>query len=106
MIKILIVDDYSGTLETLKYILEGNGYKVNTLKNTHNLYKEIDEFEPDLLMLDLLLAGEDGRLICKNLKTEFAYRDLRILVFSAFPKKVENYESYYADDFIERNLLS
>ena len=89
MSKILIVDDYRGTLETLKYILESNGYKVKTLKNTLNIYREIDEFNPDLLMLDLLLEGEDGRQICKNLKTGFEYRDLRILVFSAFSKRLE-----------------
>ena len=102
MSKILIVDDYSGTLETLKYILESSGYKVKTLKNTLNIYREIDEFNPDLLMLDLLLEGEDGRQICKNLKTGFEYRDLRILVFSAFSKRLENYESYYADEFMEK----
>jgi len=102
MTKILIVDDYSGTLETLKYILESNGYRVRTLNNTQNIYREIDEFNPDLLMLDSVLEGEDERQICKNLRTGFGYRDLRILVFLAFPKKMENYESYYADDFMEK----
>lgn len=102
MTKILIVDDYNGTLETLKYILESNGYIVRTLKNTHSIYREIEDFNPDLLMLDLLLEGEDGRQICKNLKTGFSYQDLRILVFSAHAKRFENCESYYADAFMEK----
>ncbi len=102
MTAILIVDDYNGTLETLKYIPESNGYIVRTLKNTHSIYREIEDFNPDLLMLDLLLEGEDGRQICKNLKTGYSYQDLRILVFSAHSKRFENYESYYADDFMEK----
>lgn len=102
MTKILIVDDYTGTLETLKYILESNGYKVKTLKDTHTIYREIDEFSPDLLMLDLLLKGEDGRQICKKLKSGFGSRDLRILVFSALSKRLENYESYCADECMEK----
>ncbi|MDQ6902936.1 MAG: response regulator [Bacteroidota bacterium] len=102
MMKILIVDDYNGILETLKYILESDGYKVKTLKNTHNIYSEIDEFNPDLLMLDLLAKGHDGKEICKHLKTKFAFRDLKILIVPGHPKKMENYKSYYADDFIEK----
>jgi len=100
--KLLIADDSAPLLEALKYILERNGYEVRTLDNASNIYNEIDEFQPDLLILDIFLGDEDGREICKEIRYTFENTDLRILLFSAFPKHLENYKSYGADDFIEK----
>lgn len=101
MNKLLIVDDYTGTLDTLKFILDSHGYKVKTLRDTENIYKEIDEFKPDLLMLDLFLNGKDGKEICTKLKRNNRYKNLRILLLSAFPPKDANL-AFGADDFIEK----
>jgi DNA-binding response OmpR family regulator len=97
--KLLIADDSVALLEALKYVLGRNGYEVKTLNNADTIYKEIDEFQPDLLILDIFLGDEDGREICEQIRT---ISDLRILLFSAFPKYLENYKSYGADDFIEK----
>jgi DNA-binding response OmpR family regulator len=99
MNKLLIVDDYSGTLDTLKFILNSHGYKVKTLRETHNIYKEIDEYKPDLLMLDVFLDAEG---ICTNLKSNHRYKNLRILLLSAFLSKPEACLSFGADDCIEK----
>ena len=69
MSKLLIVDDSAALLEAMKYILERNGYTVKTLNNASNIYKEIDEFQPDLLILDIFLGDEDCKEICKKLRT-------------------------------------
>jgi DNA-binding response OmpR family regulator len=100
--KLLIVDNSAALLEIMKNILEFTGYTVKTLIRSDNIYKEINEFQPDLLILDTYLAGEDGREICKELRRSVESKHLGVLVYSAFPKTLENYESYYADDFIEK----
>ena len=102
MSKLLIVDDSAALLEVMKNILERNGYIVKTLNNTAGIFNEIREFQPDLLILDIYLAGEDGREICKALKKNDETKHVCILVFSASPKTLEDYKSYYADDFIEK----
>ena len=102
MSKLLIVDDSIALLEVMKNILERNGYTVKTLNRTPGIYKEIIEFQPDLLILDIFLAGEDGREICKELRKNVETKDVCILVFSASPKTLEDYISYSADDFIEK----
>ena len=102
MSKLLIVDDSAALLEVMKNILERNGYTVKTLNRAPDIYKEISEFKPDLLILDIYLAGEDGREICKELRRNVETKDLCILVFSASPKTLEDYNSYRADDFIEK----
>jgi len=102
MSKLLIVDDSTELLEVMKNILERNGYTVKTLIRADDIYREISEFQPDLLILDIYLAGEDGREICKELRKNIETKHLRVLVFSASPKTLEDYKSYYADDFMEK----
>jgi DNA-binding response OmpR family regulator len=102
MSKLLIVDDSVALLEVMKSILERNGYTVKTLNRIPGIYKEISEFQPDLLILDIYLAGEDGREICKEIRKHVETKDVCILVFSASPKTLEDYKNYCADDFIEK----
>jgi DNA-binding response OmpR family regulator len=102
MNKLLILDDSADLLEALKYILEHIGYKVKALASADNIYTEINEFQPDLLILDIFVNGEDGREICKHLRKSGENKDLRILVFSSYTKTLEDYKSYYADGYIEK----
>jgi len=100
--KLLIVDDSVALLEVMKSILERNGYTVKTLNRTPDIYQVINEFQPDLLILDIYLAGEDGREICKEIRKNAETQHVCILVFSASPKTLEDYRNYCADDFIEK----
>lgn len=102
MNKLLILDDSPYLLDALKYILGHIGYLVKTLVSTEDIYTAIDDFQPDLLLLEIFLGGEDGREICKKLRTSGENKDLRILVFSSHTKALEDYKSYYADDYIEK----
>jgi len=102
MLKLLIVDDSAALLEVMKNILERNEYIIKTLSSATNIYTILDEFKPDLLILDIYLAGSDGREICRQIRENPTTNDLCILVFSASPKTLEDYKSYLADDFIEK----
>ena len=102
MDKLLIVDDSADLLEMMKYILERKGYIVKTLMECQNIFHEIFEFKPDLLILDLILAGADGREICKELRKNIETEHLGVLAFSASPKNLIDYKSFYADDFLEK----
>lgn len=102
MSRLLIVDDSDALLEVMKNILERNNYTVNTLNNAKDIYKELDEFQPDLLILDIFLAGKDGREICREIKANVETKHTCILVFSASQVNLKEYKSYGADDFIEK----
>src|SRR5450432_4812434 len=102
MSKLLIVDDSDALLEVMKNILERNKHTVNTLNSAKDIYKEIGKFQPDLLILDIFLAGKDGREICREIKRNVETEHTCILVFSASPAKLKEYKSYGADDFIEK----
>ena len=102
MNKLLIVDDSDALLEAMKAILERYEYTVTILNNATTIFKDLRKFQPDMLIIDIYLAGDDGREICKKIKENAETRQVGILVFSASPKALEDYKSYRADDFIEK----
>ena len=102
MSKLLIVDDSTDLLEAMDLILAQKGYVVKTLRDSKNVNDQIEAFNPDLLILDIFLAGRDGRDICKELRKIIENKYLCIIIFSASPKALEDYQSYGADDFLEK----
>jgi two-component system, OmpR family, response regulator len=66
---ILIVDDDAETRRLLQTYLEKQGYRVTTAADGRALRKALETARPDLIVLDLMLPGEDGFEICRNLRT-------------------------------------
>ncbi|MEO6630981.1 MAG: response regulator, partial [Mucilaginibacter sp.] len=62
--KILIVDDDHDILNVLKDLLEHEGYEVVALDYTDSIINNITKYNPDLVMLDFLLAGVNGGELC------------------------------------------
>ena len=102
MSKIIIVDDSRDLLEVLKFFLEEKGYEVETVTREQDLIEVISSYLPDLIILDIYLAGEDGREICKELRRHQDTRYLCILMFSASTTALINYKEYGADGYIEK----
>jgi len=68
MKKILILDDDPDILEILSLVLVENGYEVRALSCGDTVFDDIKDFQPDLILMDIMLAGLDGRSICKEIK--------------------------------------
>jgi DNA-binding response OmpR family regulator len=66
--KILIIDDDPDILEILSLILVESGYEVRMLSCGDTVFDDIKDFRPDLILMDIMLAGMDGRAICKEIK--------------------------------------
>jgi len=83
MQRILAVDDDKDILEVLEFILEDSGYNVRTLSEGRNLLAEIKNYDPDLILLDVMLGGLDGRELCREIKTNAETRHIPVILFSA-----------------------
>jgi CheY-like chemotaxis protein len=81
--KIWVVDDDESILEVLQIILKIAGYDVQTSLNGESLQHLDDQCLPDLILLDILLSGTDGREICKDLKSRERTRHIPIILLSA-----------------------
>ena len=102
MHKLLIIDDSKDLLEAMAMILSQKGYEVKTIYDSVNIFEEVTAYNPDLVIIDVFLGGKDGREICKDLKNSITNRNLRVMVFSASPKHLEEYSSYGADGYLEK----
>ena len=99
--KILVVDDDEGILEVVQIVLEGEGYRVQTSLNGECLWN-LENDMPDLVLLDVLLSGEDGRMICKRLKSDAKTAHIPIIVLSAHSDASKVADTSGADDFLEK----
>lgn len=101
MKKVLAIDDDHAILEMLTFILEDSDYSVTTSDNG-KVMGIINDFKPDVILLDVLLSGEDGRDIAKKLKTDKSTKKIPLVMLSAHPSASEGAKIAGADDFIEK----
>lgn len=103
MKKILVVDDDKEVLETIEIILEIGGYDVEPLSDASLVFKRISDFEPDLILLDVVLGKIDGRVICSQIKSHDDAKKIPILMMSGLYdlKEVEEMECA-PDDFMQK----
>lgn len=100
--KLLVVDDDEDILEFLKVILVDEGYLVVTTDKDDYLKSLQDDTLPDLILLDLLLSGKDGRQIVKYLKEHERTKHIPVIMFSAHPSARETTMQAGADDFVAK----
>ncbi len=99
--RIMIADDNAGIVEAVKLMLEDEGYAVDTTfsgTEVKNLHGEL----PAVLVLDIWMAGEDGRDICKYLKGQETTKHLPIILFSAHKDLPQIAQEVGADDFLSK----
>jgi DNA-binding response OmpR family regulator len=106
MEKILVIDDDPDVITVLQLLLKKKGYDVATASREEEAYKLVQSFQPNLIVLDVLLSGVDGRTICKKLKADPKSSHIPVIMFSAHPSAQKNMEDFGADDFIPKPFAS
>ena len=105
MKKVLVVDDDPDILEAVQLVLMSDGYNSEAITKGDETYKKIKEYKPDLIILDVLLSGNDGRTICKNLKKAPATKKIPIIFMSALSGQVtKRTVAMQAEDFFTKPL--
>ncbi|MEO8569611.1 MAG: response regulator [Ginsengibacter sp.] len=102
MSRILVVDDDTDILSVMEILLTMKGFEVEVTAKGENTFPKITTFRPDLILLDVLISGHDGRTICKQLKTDEATKHIPVIMFSAHPGAAATIADYGADDFIAK----
>jgi DNA-binding response OmpR family regulator len=102
MKKVLVIDDDRDILEAVQMILDSGGYDSDVTTKGDETYIKIDTYQPDLIILDVLLSGNDGRTICKNLKSDAATKKIPIIMISAHPTAKDSTKECGADSFVAK----
>ncbi|MEO8413443.1 MAG: response regulator [Ginsengibacter sp.] len=99
---ILLIDDNEDILFMMRAMLKLKGYSVSIEENIGNLETSILNLSPDIILMDMLLYGEDGRDICRNLKANEAFSRIPIVMISAHPDAKAECLAAGADYFLEK----
>jgi DNA-binding response OmpR family regulator len=101
---ILVVDDDPAILDSLRFLFEDEGYRVQTSEKGEYAESLRDENGglPDLIVLDVLLSGKDGRTICRKLKSQDVTRHIPIVMISAHPDAEHSVKEVGADAFVSK----
>lgn len=102
MSKILVIDDDLDILVVMEILLTMKGFDVDVTAKWENTFEKIENFKPNLILLDVLISGNDGRTICKQLKSQNKTKNIPIIMFSAHPGAAATIREYGADDFIAK----
>lgn len=102
MSRILVVDDDTDILSVMEILLTMKGFEVEVTAKGENTFPKITTFRPDLILLDVLISGHDGRTICQQLKSDEATKHIPVIMFSAHPGAAATIADYGADDFIAK----
>src|SRR5256885_10512230 len=101
MSKVLVVDNDVDVLTVVKLILSANGFVVEAISDWRNTFEKIESFNPQLILLDVSLGGEDGRNICRKIKSGTAHKNIPVILFSAKIGEIA-LEDCKADGFIAK----
>lgn len=101
--RILVVDDDESILEVVQIVLESEGYVVQTAMNSGFLQQLASQPAlPDLILLDVLLSGEDGREISRQLKADPQLQHIPVVMLSAHSDASKAVDKGGADTFLEK----
>ena len=81
--KILIVDDEQDIVETLKFMLEAQGYVCFCAYDGETGLNMAKELLPDLMILDVMMPKINGYKISRLLKYDTKYKDIPIIMVTA-----------------------
>ena len=108
--KILIVDDDKKLRELLARYLKEQGYQVDAAGDGKEMDRMLPRSAPDLIVLDLMMPGEDGLSIARRLRAE---GEIPIIILSAKGEEVDRIvglemgaDDYLSKPFNPRELLA
>ena len=101
---IYIVEDDSGIRELVMYTLQNSGYRVCGFEQGDGLFSTLSDPFPELILLDIMLPGEDGIQILKKLRQDERTKAIPIIMLTA---KSAEYDKVIgldngADDYVTK----
>jgi DNA-binding response OmpR family regulator len=86
--KILIADDEPNIVTSLEFLMSRQGYETRVARDGDEALMEVERFEPDLVLLDIMLPRRDGFEVCQKLRAD-GWSELKIVMLTAKGRDVE-----------------
>ncbi len=102
--KILIADDNHQNRELLDAYLSDEGYEMTMACDGQQTLQRVADFQPDLILLDIMMPKLSGYEVCQQLKQDENARNIPILMVTALnePGDIEKAVEAGCDDFLSK----
>lgn len=103
---ILIVDDEEDILEMLTYNFESEGYQVRQASNGVEAMEVVEDYQPDLIILDIMMPKMDGVSTCMALRSRPELNETLIVFLTARSEEYSEVAGFEAgaDDYITKPI--
>lgn len=104
--KILVVDDEPDILEFISYNLKNKGYQIATAADGVEAIKKAKDFQPDLILLDVMMPNKDGMQTIRELRQMPDFENTAIIFLTALSDEKSEIDGLNlgADDFISKPI--
>jgi len=110
--KILIADDEPNIVTALEFLLERAGYATQVARNGEEALAAIAAGPPDLVLLDIMMPVRSGYEVCRRIREQPEWRDIKVVMLSAKGRDAEvakglamGADLYVTKPFSTRELL-
>jgi CheY-like chemotaxis protein len=93
--KVLIVDDNRSFRQLSAELLRLDGHEVLTAANGRETRRLLRSERPEIVLLDIMMPGDDGYAVCRQIKSDPATADTMVVVITALPREAR-YKSLQA----------
>lgn len=102
--KILIADDNLQNCELLDAYLSDDGYEISMAYDGQETLDRVSQWQPDLVLLDIMMPRLSGYEVCQQLKQDDVTRDIPILIITALNEQgdIEKAVAAGCDDFLTK----
>jgi len=106
--KILVVEDDEDILEVVTFSLEKAGMQVLRARSGLEAVATISREKPDLVILDIMLPGMDGKEVCRRIRQNESIRSIGILMLTALGEELDRVVGFElgADDYVVKPFSS
>ncbi|MFN8008290.1 MAG: response regulator transcription factor [Terriglobia bacterium] len=102
--RILVVEDERDLLEMLRYNLEKEGFQYSASREGDSGLAKARKLRPDLILLDVLIPGINGKEVCKQLKSDVTTQSIPIIFLTASSEEIDKMIGFElgADDYVTK----
>jgi DNA-binding response OmpR family regulator len=111
--KILIADDEPNIVTSLVFLMTRSGYEVRSARNGDEALALVESFQPDLVLLDVMIPGRSGYEVCQRMRERPEWRHIKIMMLSAKGRGAEvnkglsiGADAYMTKPFSNRELIA
>lgn len=111
--RIILIEDEEDIAALIKLQAEISGYKLHVEVDGINGYRAVEREKPDLVILDIMLPGQNGLDVCRKIKSNPELRDIPVIILTAKSEELDvvlglelGADDYVAKPFSPKVLFS